>query len=95
MYSDQVFHFAYLAGARKVYSQILNEYETPKEEENKSMNRIVKLKLDLKIEGIKNIILNTDHLAQKIEASVLIVCMAEFMGAYFVPYVEKTIPLVS
>lgn len=59
------------------------------------MNRIVKLKLDLKIEGIKNIILNTDHLTQKIEASVLIVCMAEFMGSKFVPYVEKTIPLVS
>ncbi len=84
-----------MAGARKVFSQILSEYETPKEEENKSMNRIVKVKLDLKIEGIKNIILNTDHLAQKIEASVLLACMAEFMGVNFVPYVEKTIPLVS
>jgi len=51
------------------------------------MNRIVKLKLDLKIEGIKNIILNTDHLAQKIEASVLLACMSEFMGVNFVPYV--------
>lgn len=51
------------------------------------MNRIVKLKLDLKIEGVKNIILNTDHLTQKIEASVLIVCMSEFMGSKFVPYV--------
>lgn len=30
------------------------------------MNRIVKLKVDLKMEGIKNIILNTDHLTQKI-----------------------------
>ena len=40
------------------------------------MNRIVKLKLDLKIEGVKNIVLNTDHLAQKIEASVLLSCMA-------------------
>jgi hypothetical protein len=95
IYSDQVFHFCYLAGARKVFSQILNEYETPKEEENKCMNRIVKLKLDMKIEGVKNIILNTDHLAQKIEASVLLACMAEFMGANFVPYVERTIPLIS
>lgn len=59
------------------------------------MNRIVKLKLDLKIEGVKNIVLNTDHLAQKIEASVLLSCMAEFMGANFVPYIEKTIPLIS
>jgi hypothetical protein len=31
IYSDQVFHYAYLAGARKVFSQILNEYETSKE----------------------------------------------------------------
>lgn len=31
VYSDQVFHYAYLAGARKVFSQILNEYETSKE----------------------------------------------------------------
>ena len=59
------------------------------------MNRIVKLKLDLKIEGVKNVILNTDHLAQKIEASVLLACMAEFMGANFMPYIEKTIPLAS
>lgn len=66
MYSDQVYHYAYLAGSRKVFSQILNEYETPQEEDNKCMNRIVKLKLDLKIEGVKNVILNTDHLAQKI-----------------------------
>ncbi len=28
VYSDQVYHFAYLAAARKVFSQILNEYET-------------------------------------------------------------------
>lgn len=40
------------------------------------MNRIVKLKLDFKMEGVKNIILNTDHLAQKIEATVLLSCMA-------------------
>ena len=26
IYSDQVFHFAYLAAARKVFSQILNEF---------------------------------------------------------------------
>lgn len=95
VYSDRVFHFCYLAAARKVYAQILNEYETPKEEENKCMNRIVKVKLDLKIEGVKNIVLNTDHLTQKIEASVLLACMAEYMGVNFVPYVEKTIPLVS
>lgn len=49
----------------------------------------------MKIEGVKNIILNTDHLAQKIQASVLIACMAEFMGVNFVPYVEKSIPLIS
>ena len=30
VYSDQVFHYAFLAGARSVFSQILNEYETPK-----------------------------------------------------------------
>ncbi len=44
VYSDQVYH-----AARKVFSQILNEYETSQEEDNKCMNRIVKVKLDLKI----------------------------------------------
>lgn len=59
------------------------------------MNRIIKFKFDMKLEGVKNIILNTDHLTQKIEASFLIACMAEFMGVNFVPYIEKTIPLVA
>ncbi len=30
------------------------------------MNKFVKMKLDLKIEGVKNLVLNTDSLEQKI-----------------------------
>ncbi len=44
----------------------------------------MKLKLDLKIDGVKNIVLNTDTFSQKIEATNLLSAMSEHMGpAYF------------
>lgn len=30
------------------------------------MNRIIKFKFDFKIDGMKNIVFNTDHLTQKV-----------------------------
>jgi len=51
------------------------------------MHKYVKLKLDLKIDGVKNIVFNTDTFEQKIEASNLICAMAENMGAGFLKYV--------
>jgi hypothetical protein len=47
----------------------------------------VKLKLDLKIDGIKNIVLNTDTFEQKIEATNLLAAMAEHMGPAYLKYV--------
>jgi hypothetical protein len=42
----------------------------------KKKNSYAAYKLDLKIDGVKSLVLNTDHLAQKIEATNLIVQMA-------------------
>lgn len=40
------------------------------------MHNYAKLKLDLKIDGIKNIVLNTDTFSQKIEGTNLLSAMA-------------------
>ena len=49
---------------RPVDVQIIDELD--KEKDKKSMHNFVKLKLDLKIDGIKNIVLNTDTFSLKI-----------------------------
>lgn len=59
------------------------------------MHNYAKLKLDLKIDGIKNIVLNTDTFSQKIEATNLLSCMAENMGASFLKYAEPTIRIIK
>lgn len=61
----------------------------------KKKNSYAAYKLDLKIDGVKSLVLNTDHLAQKIEATNLIVQMAEDMGHAFAPFIEKTIPTIK
>jgi hypothetical protein len=59
------------------------------------MNRFVKMKIDLKIDGIKNIVLNTDSLEQKLEASNLLASMSEYMGANFSKYSEYILPTIK
>lgn len=53
------------------------------------------MKLDFKIDGIKNIVMNTDTLTQKIEATNLLVQMAEDMGPSYGKYIEHTMPTVA
>ena len=59
------------------------------------MHNYAKVKLDLKIDGIKNIVLNTDTFSQKIEATNLISAMAENMGSSFLKYAEHTIKIIK
>jgi hypothetical protein len=61
----------------------------------KKKNNYAAYKLDLKIDGVKSLVLNTDHLAQKIEATNLIVQMAEDMKQAFAPFIEQTIHTVK
>jgi hypothetical protein len=58
------------------------------------MHQYVKVKLDLKIDGVKNIVLNTDTFEQKVEATNLLAAMAEHMGEAFVNYVPAVLPVV-
>ncbi len=59
------------------------------------MHNYVKLKLDLKIDGVKNIVLNTDTFSQKIEATNLLSAMSENMGASYLKYAEMTIKIIK
>ena len=59
------------------------------------MHNYAKIKLDLKIDGIKNIVLNTDTFSQKIEATNLLSAMAEHMGAHYLKYAEHTIRIIK
>ena len=83
------------AAARKREFTIVEEGDTAKAESLKGKkHNYAAYKLDLKVDGIKNLVLNTDHLAQKIEATNLIVQMAEDMGPAFAQYIERTIGIV-
>ena len=59
------------------------------------MHNYAKLKLDLKIDGIKNIVLNTDTFSQKIQATNLISAMSEHMGAAYFKYAEHTVRIIK
>jgi hypothetical protein len=77
----------------KVDYKMVDETETVPE--GKSSSKFIKLKVDLKLNGgIKNLILNTDTLERKIEATNLLVSMAQNMGTNFGPFVEKSIEAV-
>lgn len=65
VYSDFVFPQAIAAANRKIEFTVIDETET-KEIKNPNKNNLVKMKIDLKIDGIKNIVMNTDTLTQKI-----------------------------
>lgn len=68
--------------------------ETAKHQETSS-HKYVKVKLDLKLDGIKNIVLNTDTFEQKVQATSLLSAMAEHMGAPFLKYADHMYPLVE
>lgn len=55
----------------------------------------MKVKLDLKIDGVKNIVLNTDTFEQKVQATSLLSAMAEHMGTAFGKYVNYMYPLIE
>ena len=78
------------AANRKVELTIIDEGDTSgKSTQNLKVNKhnYAAYKLDMKIDGIKNLVLNTDHLAQKIEATNLMVQMAEDMGPSYGKYI--------
>lgn len=68
--------------------------ETAKQQET-SAHKYVKVKLDLKLDGVKNIVLNTDTFEQKVQATSLLSAMAEHMGASFLKYAEHMYPLIE
>jgi hypothetical protein len=66
IYSDFIFKVAHDAVIRKADLQVIDETESQKVNKNPNMHTYVKLKVDLKIDGVKNIVLNTDTFEQKI-----------------------------
>jgi hypothetical protein len=58
-------------------------------------HQYVKVKLDLKIDGVKSVVLNTDTFEQKVESTNLLAAMAENMGQHFVKYIEPLLPVVQ
>lgn len=80
---------------RKIELTIIEEGDTTKAETLKgSKSNYAAYKLNDKVDGVKNLILNTDHLAEKIEATNLMVQMAEDMGMSFGKYIEQAVPTV-
>ena len=62
--------------------------ETQTAPEKKKAHNICKLKWDYKLDGgLKNIILNTDSLEQKMEGSSLLVAISKNMGNSFLPFI--------
>lgn len=84
-YADSIFPGVYEAAARRIDVQIIDELETQKQQET-SGHKYVKVKLDLKIDGVKNIVLNTDTFQLKVEATNLLAVMTEHLGGNFVKY---------
>lgn len=95
IYSDFVFERAMDAALRPVDVQIIDELGKEKEGKKGLMHNYAKVKLDLKIDGIKNIVLNTDTFSQKIEGTNLLSAMAENMGPHFLKYAEHMIKIIK
>lgn len=55
----------------------------------------MKIKLDLKLEGVKTLVLNTETFEQKVAATNLLSAMAENMGHNFIKYIEFMFPLID
>lgn len=95
-YSEHIFPLLMQAANRKIELTILEEGDSSKAASLKgSKHNYASYKLDMKVDGVKNLILNTDHLAQKIESTNLLVQMAEDMGLAFAQFIERTLPLVK
>jgi hypothetical protein len=82
------------AAMRPVDVQIIDELDQEKGSKKGLMHNFVKLKLDLKLDGVKNIVLNTDTFSQKIEGTNLLSAMAEHMGPAFLKYAEHTVTVI-
>lgn len=94
VYSDAIFTGVYEAAARRIDVQIIDEMETQKQQDTSS-HKYVKVKLDLKIDGIKNIVLNTDTFDQKVQATALLSALTENMGVAFGKYIDYMFPLIE
>ena len=95
-YSEHIFPLILEAANRKIEFTILDEGDSNKAAALKgSKHNYAAYKFDMKVDGIKNLVLNTDHLAQKIESTNLLVQMAEDMGPAFAQFIERTIPVVK
>lgn len=99
MYSDFVFDKMIMAANRKIELTVIEEGDTSGKNTLDPLkikkHNYAAYKFDMKVDGVKNIVLNTDHLAQKIEATNLMVQMAEDMGTAYSKYIEQTIPVVK
>ncbi len=60
IYSDFIFQRAYEAAIRPIDMQVIDELDKEKNTVKDPNHKFVKLKLDLKIDGVKNIVFNTD-----------------------------------
>lgn len=96
MYAEHIYPLVLKSANRKIEFTIIEEGDVSKAEAlKKNKNSYAAYKLDMKVDGIKSLVLNTDHLAQKIEATNLIVQMAEDMKQSFGPFIERTIETVK
>ena len=60
IYSDFIFQRAHEAAIRPIDMQVIDELDKEKNTAKDPNHKFVKLKLDLKIDGVKNIVFNTD-----------------------------------
>lgn len=95
VYSDFIFERTMEAAMRPIDVQIVDELEKEKGSKKGLHHNFAKLKVNLKIDGTKHIVLNTDTLEQKIEATNLLSAMSENMGAAYLKYAEHTIAIVK
>lgn len=67
MYSDYIYEHVIQAANRKIELTIIQEGDVTKADNLKrNKHNYAAYKLDLKVDGVKSLVLNTDHLAQKI-----------------------------
>lgn len=96
MYAEHIYQLVINSANRKIEFTIIDEADVSKADSlKKNKHNYAAYKFDMKVDGVKSLVLNTDHLAQKIEATNLIVQMAEDMKQAFGPYIEKTLPTLK
>ena len=89
-----MFEFAHQAAIRKIDVQVIDELDT-EGNQNTASHKYIKLKIDLKIGGLKNLALNTDTFEQKLAATRLLSAMSKNMGENFLRYVERMMPVIE